>query len=92
LEAERAAEIRLVALVIKAAADDPRHAEWWLARKFPGRWADRSRVRADVAVAGRGGGPVEVRGFESAPADTLLEIVRLAQSASSAKRATEDKD
>jgi hypothetical protein len=43
LEAERAAEIRMVALVMKAAAEDPRHAEWWLERKRPARWGRRDR-------------------------------------------------
>ena len=40
-EAERAAEVRAVALVMKAAAEDPNHAKWWLERKYPERWGRR---------------------------------------------------
>ena len=60
LQAERSAEIRCVALVLSAAKVDARHAEWFLARKFPERWADRSRLQLEGA---RGGSPltVEVR-------------------------------
>jgi hypothetical protein len=60
LEAERGAEIYALAQVMKHAAADPRHAEWFLARKFPERWADRSRLQFEGA---RGGSPltVEVR-------------------------------
>jgi hypothetical protein len=46
LEAERAAEIAAVALVLKAAKKDPRHAQWWLERKFPQRWG---RCRGELA-------------------------------------------
>lgn len=56
LEAERAAEIRAVALVMKAAAEDPSHAKWWLERKFPERWARRDRHE----LMGEGGGPVKL--------------------------------
>jgi hypothetical protein len=56
LEAERAAEIRAVALVMKAAAEDPNHAKWWLERKFPERWGRRERHE----LMGEGGGPVRV--------------------------------
>lgn len=50
LDAEAHAEIRAVALILKAAAEDPKHAEWWLERKFPERWGRRERldVRVDV--------------------------------------------
>jgi transposase-like protein len=63
LEAERTAEIRVVALVMKAAAEDPRHGEWWLARKFPERWADKTRIKGAVELSGPGGDQlvVEVR-------------------------------
>jgi hypothetical protein len=45
-EAEREAEINLVELIINAAADDPKHAEWWLTRKFPERWGqDRDAIK-----------------------------------------------
>jgi transposase len=58
LEAEKAAEIRAVALVMKAAANDPRHAEWWLERKHPDRWGRKDRLQAEVS--GPEGGPVQV--------------------------------
>lgn len=44
LEAEQAAEIRAVALLMQAAASDPDHAKWWLERKFPSRWGRRERI------------------------------------------------
>ncbi len=56
LEAERAAEIRAVALVMKAAAEDPRHAEWWLERKCHGRWGRKDRKE----ITGAKGGPLQV--------------------------------
>lgn len=43
-EAESQAEIRAVALVMKAAAEDPKHAQWWLERKFPQRWGRKDRM------------------------------------------------
>lgn len=45
LEAEKAAEIRAVGLIMKAAQDDPRHAEWWLERKFNDRWGRKDTTR-----------------------------------------------
>lgn len=56
LEAERAAEIRMVALVMKAAAEDPRHAEWWLERKCHDRWGRKDRKE----ITGAKGGPLRV--------------------------------
>ncbi len=41
LEAEQSAEMRMVALVMKAAATDAKHAEWWLERKASQRWGKR---------------------------------------------------
>jgi hypothetical protein len=58
LEAEKAAEIRAVGLIMKAAANDPKHAEWWLERKFPERWGRRDRLQAEVS--GPEGAPVQV--------------------------------
>jgi transposase-like protein len=55
-EAERAAEVRAVAIVMKAASSEPRHAQWWLERKYPERWGRRDRHE----VMGDGGGPVRV--------------------------------
>ena len=57
LEAEQAAEIRAVALVMKAAAEDPKHAEWWLERKFHERWGRKDRHE----VTGADGGPIDAR-------------------------------
>lgn len=50
IEAEKAAEIRAVALVLKAAEKDPRHAEWWLSHRFPERWADKARHEMRLAA------------------------------------------
>jgi hypothetical protein len=53
--------MRCVALVMKAAAEDARHAEWWLERKYPQRWGRKQRheitgkngevIRAQAEVA-----------------------------------------
>lgn len=45
MEAERGAEIFMVAKMMKAAEEDPRHALMWLERKFPERWGRREQVR-----------------------------------------------
>jgi hypothetical protein len=42
LEAESAVEIELVGAVKKMAAGDLKAATWYLARKFPKRWADKA--------------------------------------------------
>jgi len=56
LDAEQSAEVRAVALIMKAAADDPKHAQWWLERKFPTRWG-----RTDKHMhSGPNGGPVAI--------------------------------
>lgn len=39
IEAEGYAEHVCVDVILKAAKVDARHAEWWLERKFPERWA-----------------------------------------------------
>lgn len=39
LDAERMAEMEMVELVRKAAKIDAKHAQWYLERKFPERWA-----------------------------------------------------
>ena len=57
LEAERVAEIRAVALIMKGAAEDPKHAEWWLERKFHERWGRKDRHE----VTGANGGPIDAR-------------------------------
>lgn len=57
MAAEKAAETDMVALIIKAAKKDAKHAEWWLERKHHKRWGRRDRIQAEVA--GKNGGPVE---------------------------------
>ena len=57
LEAERVAEIRCVALIMKGAAEDPKHAEWLLERKHHERWGRRDRHE----VTGANGGPIDAR-------------------------------
>lgn len=48
LEAERKAEMRMVALVMRAAATDAKHAEWWLERKQHARWGRKTEQKLDV--------------------------------------------
>ena len=48
LEAEKAAEIGAVELVMRAAAEDPKHAEWWLERKFPKRWGRKDSHKVKI--------------------------------------------
>jgi len=48
LEAEKAAEIRAVGLVMAAAKDDAKHAEWWLERKFHERWGRKDTTRLEA--------------------------------------------
>lgn len=62
IEAEKAAEIRAVGLIMKAAENDPKHMEWWLSHRFPQRWADQERRRVRAELTGKGGGPIEVQG------------------------------
>jgi hypothetical protein len=70
LEAEKAAEIRAVALVMKAAEDDPRHAEWWLERKHPDRWGRKERQ--DVTMRGPGPGGEHVVEHRGEALDELI--------------------
>jgi len=58
LEAEQAAEIRAVGLIMASAAKDPKHAEWWLQRKHPERWGRKDRLQTEIT--GPGGGPIGV--------------------------------
>lgn len=57
LEAEKQAEIRAVALILKAAEKDPRQANWWLSHRWPERWADRSRHE----LTGKNGKALDVK-------------------------------
>ena len=50
IEAERAAEIKMLEHVFRAAASDPKHAQWFLERKFPERWGSQ---RAEIALLKR---------------------------------------
>ena len=69
LEAEKAAEMRCVALVMKAASQDARHAEWWLERKYPQRWGRKDRHE----VTGKGGGPVQAQLEDLSAAQALAD-------------------
>lgn len=44
LKAENTAELKQVKLILDAAVNDPRHAQWWLERKFPARWGKERDV------------------------------------------------
>ena len=46
--AEAECEVRLVALVLTAAAVDAKHAEWWLERRRPDDYGRRDRVELDI--------------------------------------------
>ena len=48
LEAEKAAEIRAVALIMKAAQDDAKHAQWWLERKHHKRWGRKDLHKVTI--------------------------------------------
>lgn len=50
MEAEKQAEIRAVGLIMRAAGDDPKHAEWWLERKHHRRWGRRERSEVTATV------------------------------------------
>jgi hypothetical protein len=65
LEAEKQAEIRCVGLIMKAAAEDAKHAQWWLERKFPSRWARKDRPEMKLT-----------HDVNTSDASGLVEIVR----------------
>lgn len=50
LETEQDAEMLAVARILAAAANDPKHAQWWLERKFPVRWGRRDRLDLDGSM------------------------------------------
>jgi hypothetical protein len=58
LEAETRAEMRAVGLIMQKAAEDPKHAQWWLSHRWPKNWADKTRARLEHT--GKNGGPIEV--------------------------------
>lgn len=74
MEAEKAAEIRNVAFVMKAAEEDPKHAEWWLERKHPERWGRKDRHE----LTGAGGGALQVEHEGGALEQLTSAIARLA--------------
>lgn len=74
MEAEKAAEIRNVAFVMKAAEEDPKHAEWWLERKHPERWGRKERHE----LTGAGGGALQVEHEGDALEQLTSAIARLA--------------
>lgn len=47
IEAEQSAEILMVGRVMQAAAEDARHAEWWLERKHNARWGRKDVARLE---------------------------------------------
>lgn len=75
LEAEKAAEIHAVGLIMRAASTDVKHAEWWLSHRFPERWAERRKVEMSkdpkTIEAER-----EFRPLKGLSVDQLLEIAR----------------
>lgn len=76
IEAEKSAEIRAVAIVMKAATTDPRNAQWWLSHKFPERWADKSRVRTELT--GKNGTAIQVESsaaLDDATDDEITEAI-----------------
>src|SRR5271155_4495427 len=50
LEAEKAAEVNCVRIVMKAAEVDAKHAQWWLERKFPKKWGRKDRREINKTV------------------------------------------
>lgn len=58
LQAEQRAEIRCVTLIMKAAAEDPKHAEWWLERKCYPRWGRKDKQTLEHT--GAAGGPIQI--------------------------------
>ena len=69
IEAEKGAELRAVALVIKAAGADAKHAEWWLERKFPSRWDRKDRHE----FTGKDGGPISHKREEPLTAELMAD-------------------
>jgi hypothetical protein len=69
IEAEKAAEMRAVALIMKAAAGDAKHAEWWLERKYPQRWGRRQRHE----ITGKNGEAIRTQGEVSDLAEALAD-------------------
>lgn len=56
IAAEREAERKMVDVVFSGADKDPRHAEWYLERKFPKRWGRK----LSAEVTGKDGEPLTI--------------------------------
>jgi hypothetical protein len=69
LEAEKAAEMRCVALIMKAASGDAKHAEWWLERKYPQRWGRTQRHE----ITGKNGNPIQTESEVGDLAEALAD-------------------
>jgi hypothetical protein len=73
IAAENHAEMGMVSAVNVGALTDPKHAEWWLERKFPDRWGRKERIE----LTGKDRGPVQVD-LSAAGEDDLDALERLA--------------
>lgn len=71
LEAEKSAEIRAVGLVMKAAQEDAKHAQWWLERKFNARWGRKDATRVTGEIKASGSGPATSREVAIAALEAL---------------------
>lgn len=58
LEAETQAEMNAVQLILSKAGEDPKHAQWWLSRRYHEKWGDKTKARLEHT--GKNGGPIEV--------------------------------
>lgn len=66
LEAEGEAERKAVALVMRAAESDPKHAEWWLTHRHAERWAENRKVKVS--------GEVKTSPLEKVSTERLVEL------------------
>jgi hypothetical protein len=67
IEAEQAAEIRAVRLIMKHAKGDAKHAEWWLSHRHAERWAEKKNVKMS--------GEVGVRPLEKLSGERITELL-----------------
>jgi hypothetical protein len=78
LEAETAAEVRCVALVMKAAITDVKAAQWWLARRHDVKWNEASRLDVSSRTEVNAKVSVEVASVRRLSSERLQQIVDLA--------------
>lgn len=90
LEAEQLAEIDAVALIMKAAKGDAKHAQWWLERKFPSRWGRKDRHELTGADGGRIEHGVSVEVDAEALCDRIEALARELAGEDEAGEADED--